>query len=276
MKLSPAELSDLDKDIQELVRKTGKFIEAEFERFSFGEVEYKAQNDPFSYVDVTAENILKEGGNQLLPGSGFINEESEDQPSENGYQWIIDPLDGTVNFIHGLPHFSISVALAYESETLLGYVYGIPKKEMFHAQKGKGAFLNQHPIWVSDKSGLNNALVVTGFPYAYAEWVDLYIKAIGELIRDCHGLRRLGSAALDLAYVAAGRMEAFFEFGLNPWDVAAGALIVEEAGGYVSDFEGKETYLFDKQILATNGKVHTDVLKVLQKHMSQVLKADPQ
>ncbi len=267
MTLSQAELKDLDLEIQELVRKTGEFIHAEFDRFSFNQVQYKSHNDPFTYVDVTAEKILKEGGQKLLPGSGFINEESENQASENGYSWIIDPLDGTVNFIHGLPHFSISVALSYQDEVLMGYVYGVVQKEMFSAISTQGAYLNGHSLHVSERNQLQQSLIVTGFPYAYSEWLDNYIKVIGKLIQECHGLRRIGSAALDLAYVAAGRTEGFFEFGLNPWDVAAGALIVKEAGGHVSDFQGSNHYLHGKQILATNARIHEDILTLLNQHL---------
>jgi len=267
MTLSQAELKDLDSEIQELVRKTGEFIQAEFDRFSFNKVQYKSHNDPFTYVDITAENILKEGGQKLLPGSGFINEESENQASENGYSWIIDPLDGTVNFIHGLPHFSISVALSCEDEVLMGYVYGVVQKEMFSAISTQGAYLNGQSLNVSDRNQLQQSLIVTGFPSAYSEWLDNYIKVIGKLIQECHGLRRIGSAALDLAYVAAGRTEGFFEFGLNPWDVAAGALIVREAGGYVSDFQGGNHYLYGKQILATNAKIHEDILTLLNHYL---------
>ncbi len=267
MTLTQGELKELDAEIQELIRKTGVFIKSEFERFSFQKVQYKAQNDPFSYVDITAENILKEGGEKLLPGSGFINEESENQPSQNGYSWIIDPLDGTVNFIHGLPHFSISVALAYEDHTYMGYVYGVVQQEMFHAIHSQGAFLNEQPLQVSIHEKLQQSLVVTGFPYSYSDWLDNYIKVIGKLIEKCHGLRRIGSAALDLAYVAAGRTDAFFEFGLNPWDVAAGALIVQEAGGMVTDFEGGKQFLHGKQILASNGNIHRDILGLLNQYL---------
>ena len=257
----------LDQSMQQVIRSTGEFIRQEYHKFSFSEVQYKGENDPFSYVDVTAENMLKESCNRLIPGSGFINEESEDQPTENGYTWIIDPLDGTVNFMHGIPHFSISVGLMFEDQMLMGHVYGVISDEMFTGIKGKGAYLNGQRIVKSSLSQLNTSVIVTGFPYAYANWVDDYLKVIADLIKHCHGVRRLGSAALDLCYVAAGRLEAFFEFGLKPYDVAAGSLIVSEAGGQVSDFKGGEDFLFGKQILGSNGAIHNDVLKVLQEHL---------
>ncbi len=190
------ELEELEEQVRALVRDTGAFIRKEFETFSFSEVAYKGKNDPFSYVDVTAENMIKEGGAALLPGCGFINEESDNLPTQNGYEWIIDPLDGTVNFIHGVPHFSVSVALAYKREIVMGHVYGVMADEMFHAIKGKGAFLNQEAIQVSKQFEMNRSLLVTGFPYSQKDWLEPYLNYIGFMIRECHGLRRLGSAAL--------------------------------------------------------------------------------
>ena len=267
MNPSLQELMELELEVRAMVAKTGAFIKKEFASFSFSEVAYKGKNDPFSYVDVTAENMIKEGGAALLPGSGFINEESENTPSQNGYEWIIDPLDGTVNFIHGVPHFSVSVALAYEREVVMGHVYGIMADEMFHAIKGKGSFLNYTPIQASKQFDMNRSLLVTGFPYSQKDWLEPYLNFVGFMIRECHGLRRLGSAALDLAYVAAGRVEGFFEFGLNPYDVAAGALLVSEAGGKVSDFQGGEDYIFGSQILGTNGNIHEEILEKMKSCM---------
>ena len=271
MKPSTKELIELERETRKLVSRAGAFVKKEFETFSFNEVSYKGKNDPFSYVDVTAEEMVREGGAALLPGSGFINEEAENIPSQNGYEWIIDPLDGTVNFIHGVPHFCVSVALAYEREVLMGHVLGVMADEMFHAIKGEGAFLNQNRIDTSNQTELPRSLMVTGFPYSQKEWLDPYLQFIGYMIKECHGLRRLGAAALDLAYVAAGRVEGFFEFGLNPWDVAAGALIIQEAGGKVTDFQGKSDFLFGSQILGTNGKIHDQVLEKMNTLMPRII-----
>lgn len=276
--MEPIFRPEWDEAIQALVEKTGAFIREEFLRFSFSEVSYKAENDPFSFVDVSAEKMLQEGCHDLIPGSGFINEEGPDIIGENAYRWIIDPLDGTVNFMHGIPHFCISLALQYEEITVAGYVYGVMEKEMYVAKEGQGAFLNGHPIHVSDRKGLRQSVIVTGFPYAYADWVEDYLKVVSDLIRQCHGIRRLGSAALDMAYVAAGRVEGFFEFGLKPWDVAAGALLIKEAGGRVSDFDRGENYLFGRQVLGTNAAVHEPMIEVLQQYLprSLFLEAGPE
>ncbi|MEM9719779.1 MAG: inositol monophosphatase family protein [Bacteroidota bacterium] len=271
MKPSTKELEELEREIRNLVSHAGAFIKKEFETFSFNEVSYKGKNDPFSYVDVTAEEMVREGGATLLPGSGFINEEADNIPSQNGYEWIIDPLDGTVNFIHGMPHFCVSVALAYEKEVLVGHVLGVMAGEMFHAIKGNGAFLNHNPIHTSKQTQLPRSLLVTGFPYSQKDWLESYLNLVGYLIQECHGLRRLGAAALDLAYVAAGRVEGFFEFGLNPWDVAAGALIIQEAGGTVTDFQGESNFVFGSQILGTNGKIHQEVLDKMRSYLPGII-----
>ncbi|RMG22481.1 MAG: inositol monophosphatase [Bacteroidetes bacterium] len=261
------ELTRLTAQLEALIRQTGEFIRREFEHFSFSKVNYKDINDPVSYVDVSAENMLMEGCNKLLPGSGFINEEGGEIRSENGFTWIIDPLDGTTNFTHGVPHFSISVALSEGDEVKLGYVYHVMLDEMYMAARGAGAFLNGRPIRASGLEKLKTSLVVTGFPYHRKAWLDLHLRILGDLVDRSQGVRRLGSAALDLAYVACGRLEGYFEFGLSPWDLAAGALLVQEAGGTVSDFEGGDNYLFGKQILATNGHIHVELLELIQKRI---------
>ncbi|MEZ4772158.1 MAG: inositol monophosphatase family protein [Bacteroidia bacterium] len=258
------DIPQTDAALQELLKKTGKFIVEEFHHFSFDKVEYKGKNDPFTYVDVTAEKILKEGCIALLPGSGFVNEETPDEPSENGYTWIIDPVDGTSNFTHGVPYFCISLALQKDEDVILGYVYEPLYNNMFRAEKGKGAWLNDKKIKVSDKEKLPTALIATGFPYENFPWRNLYLDIVREVMDSAHGIRRMGSAALDLAYVASGRFEGFFELNLKPWDVAAGALLVTEAGGEVSDFSGGKAYLYGQQIVATNGHIHSRMIEIIK------------
>lgn len=268
--MSTSILSKIEEPLAHLIRRTGQFAREEFHRFSFDKVQYKRKKDLFSYVDVSAEKMLKEGCSRILPGSGFINEESEDQASENGYTWIIDPIDGTTNFTHGVPHFSISVALNYEADTILGYVYSPVQEEMFYAVKGAGATLNGQPIQVSQRSVLGEALVGTGFPYLTKAERDAYLQMVIKIMDTAHGIRRIGSAALDLAYVAAGRFEAFLEYGLNPYDIAAGALLVQEAGGKVGNFTGKDDYLYARQILATNGLIHEELLALIASCLPEV------
>ncbi|MEO1450175.1 MAG: inositol monophosphatase family protein [Bacteroidota bacterium] len=260
------DLDTLDASLRELLHKTGAFARREFERFSFSDVVYKGENNPFTYVDVTAENMLRDGCAALIPGSGFVNEEGEDIPSQNGFTWIIDPIDGTANFTHGVPHYCISLALQDPEGMWLGYIYAPESGDLFHAVRGGGAFLQGKPIQVSEQAQMPTSLIATGFPYDDMGFRDRYLVLLNEVMQKSQGMRRMGSAALDLAYVASGRFEAFFEYNLNAWDVAAGALILQEAGGQVSDFNGGEDYLFGKQILATNGKIHTDLLEILQRH----------
>ncbi len=252
-----------DASLIALLRETGAFAAAEFARFDEKRVEFKAENDPFSYVDVEADRRLREGCERLIPNSGFITEELDNQAGSNAYRWIIDPIDGTSNFTHGIPHFCISLALQKHEETILGYVYQPVTGELFRAERGQGATLNGERIFRSERPEIGQAVVATGFPYAVEDWVQDYLRMIYAIMQRTHGLRRFGSAALDLAYVAAGRLDAFFEFNLKPWDVAAGSLIVQEAGGKVSDFRGGEHYLFGGEMLATNGYIHADLLSII-------------
>ncbi|MDX2248603.1 MAG: inositol monophosphatase family protein [Bacteroidia bacterium] len=258
------DIPQTDAALRELLKKTGRFIVEEFHRFSFDRVEYKGKNDPFTYVDVTSEKLLKDGCRHLIPGSGFVNEETDNEASENGYTWIIDPVDGTSNFTHGVPYFCISLALQKEDEVILGYVYEPLYENLFHAQKGNGAWLNGKRISVSNKHNLQNGLIATGFPYENFPWRNHYLEIVREIMDGAHGIRRMGSAALDLAYVACGRFEGFFELNLKPWDVAAGALLVIEAGGEVTDFSGGKEYLYGRQIVATNGHIHPQMIGIIQ------------
>ncbi len=276
--IEPEKLFTLEfyQSLQTLILDTGRFILSEWENFSSEQIEYKGKNDMVSYVDKTAEKMLVTGCKKLIPDAGFINEETGIHLSDSEYRWIIDPLDGTTNFIHGLPFFAISLALQYREETLIGYVYKIPGDELFFAEKGKGAFLNQKRIHVSSAPVLASALMATGFPYTKFGWIEEYLDILKTMMPASHGLRRMGSAAIDLAYVACGRFDGFFEFKLNAWDVAAGSLLVQEAGGSVSDFSGENNHLFVKEIIATNGNFHDEVLKIImeKKHIYSQRKAN--
>lgn len=257
-------LLQIQAPLESLIRETGVYIRKEFLAFSFSEVKYKSVANPVTHVDLQAEALLKKGCAQLIPGSGFINEETGEEPSENGYTWIIDPIDGTTNFAHGIPHFSISVGLKYESEMVLGYIFHVIAEEMFAAIKGHGATLNGNLIHVSTIQGLEESVVATGFPHGDFSWKGDFLNLVMLMIHKGQGLRRMGSAALDLAYVAAGRMEAFFEMGLSAWDIAAGSLIVTEAGGQVSDFSGGNTYLQNGHCFASNGMIHREILDIMR------------
>lgn len=264
MEPSQSLTQQIEAPLRTLILETGNYIREEFLQFSFSQVKYKGVANPVTHVDVQAEELLKQGCRQLIPGSGFINEESGEEESENGYTWVIDPIDGTTNFAHGIPHFSISVGLMYQQEIVMGHVYHVMSDEMFAALKGRGATLNGKPIHVSTIARIDESVIATGFPYGDFPWLNDFLQMVLHLIRKGQGLRRMGSAALDLAYVASGRMEGFFEMGLSPWDIAAGILIVQEAGGKVSDFFGGETYFRGGQMFASNGNIHQEMLGIMR------------
>ncbi len=235
---------------------TGHWIRAERETFSQDKVEIKGLNDLVSYVDRGAEQKIVTELTNHFP-AGFIVEENS-QSGTQEYNWIVDPLDGTTNFIHGIPSYAVSIALEYKGEIILGVVYEINRDECFYAIKGGGSFLNSISIRVSETKFLKDSLIATGFPIYNFSKMENYLKSLEHLMRNTHGIRRIGSAATDLCYLACGRVDAFFEYNLNAWDVAAGALIVKEAGGTVTDFKGGQNWLFGKEIIATNTLVEKE------------------
>ena len=227
--------------------------------FSKDKVEIKGLNDLVSYVDKTAEaKIVKELKEHF--SAGFIVEENTVSTKEE-YNWIVDPLDGTTNFVHGIPCYAVSIALEHNGEIILGVVYEITRDECFYATKGSGSFMNSKTIRVSQTEFMKDSLVATGFPIYNFSKMGAYLKAIEYFMRNTHGIRRIGSAATDLCYVACGRFDVFFEYNLNSWDVAAGALIVKEAGGIVSDFSGTNNWLFGKEMVASNGNLYSEFLR---------------
>jgi myo-inositol-1(or 4)-monophosphatase len=217
-----------------------------------------------SYVDKTAEIALVKGLRILLPEAGFVTEEKTATIAGEQYDWIIDPLDGTTNFIHGLPTYAISIALQCDGELVLGVVYEINRDECFSAWKNGGAYLNDKQISVSKASAIENTLLATGFPYYEFGRLDAYLAVLKELMQRCHGVRRIGSAAIDLAYVACGRFDGYFEFNLNSYDVAAGIVLVREAGGQVFDFTGGNNSIERREMLATNGLISDELLLILE------------
>lgn len=248
-----------------LIEEVGVFISGQFGKVDESAIEEKSLNSLVSFVDKTAEEMLIHGLNGLFPAAGFLTEEGTTAPGSGSteWQWIIDPLDGTTNFLFGLPNFAVSVALVYRGEPVIGIVYEVNRQEMFYAIKEGGAFLNGKPISVSKARGLNQTLVATGFPYSNFDRLPFHLEAVGQFQRQTRGIRRWGAASVDLAYVACGRFDLFFEYALNPWDVAAGILMVTEAGGAVSDFRGVEGDISGKEVLASNGLVHSAALEVL-------------
>ena len=260
------DLSVLIGDVIKLTKEVGEFIRSESLVFDRGNIEYKGLNDMVSYVDKTAEDKLVKGLSALLPEAGFITEEHTINKEGEIYSWIIDPLDGTTNFIHGIPTFSISIALQCKQELVLGVVYEINRDECFSAWKDGGAYLNGKPIRVTKTPLIANTLLATGFPYYDFEKQEPYLEVFKELMRSCHGLRRIGSAAVDLAYVAAGRFDGYFEYNLNSYDMAAGIVLVREAGGHIRDFSGGDESIQKRELIATNGHITDEILAIIARH----------
>lgn len=247
-----------------LIKETGSFIRNQKDILTSQAIESKGLHNYVTYVDKTAEQMLVDGLKAILPESGFITEEETASNRNEEFIWIIDPLDGTTNFIHGLPPFAISVALMQNNMAVVGIVYEIILDECFYAYEGGNAYLNGKQIKVSDTKKVTDSLIATGFPYYNYDRIKPFLETLDYFMRNSHGIRRIGSAATDLAYVACGRFDAFYEYSLSPWDVAAGAYIVEKAGGKVSDFSGGENYIFGKEIIATNSLVFDEFLSVLK------------
>lgn len=249
-----------------MVRETGVFISGELGMVANHQIESKEKNSLVSYVDKTAEQLLVRGLKPLLLGASFMTEEETGmaQKTDSPYTWIIDPLDGTTNFLHQLPCFAISVALAHRQEMLLGVVLEVNRGELFKAWKGGGAYLNNQPIRVSNTAHLEDALIATGFPYLDFSHFDIYMPVFHHLLKNCRGIRRWGAAAVDLAFVACGRFDGFFEGSLNAWDVAAGLLIIEEAGGCSSDFSGGDSQWLGGKVVAGNKEINRQLLELFR------------
>lgn len=259
-------LQAIEKSVIDICEEVAAFIRKEGASFDLSNIEEKdGFNNLVSYVDKEAERRLVEVLRNVLPEAGFITEEGTvEQSTHNEFNWVIDPLDGTTNFLHGLPIFAISIGLTKGNKTILGVVYHIMRQECFHAIEGGKAYCNDKVISVSSIPALNASLLATGFPYYHSKKQDDYLDIIKQFLEKSHGIRRLGSAAIDLAYVACGRLEGFFEYNLNPWDVAAGAFIVQQAGGKVTDFSGGDTFLFSKELCAANSNMHGEMLSIIK------------
>jgi len=259
-------LKELCLQSRDIIKTAGAFIKQELGKVKANAIEVKALNSLVSYVDKEAEIKLVKGLGDLLPGATFLTEEETVKSEAGAYQWIIDPLDGTTNFLHQLPFFSVSVALRHKEEIILGIVYEVNQDECFYAWKGGGSFLNDHPINVTQTAKLADTLIATGFPYYDYGPIKAYLAVLENLMQNTRGIRRFGSAALDLAYVACGRFDGYFEYSLNSWDVAAGVLLVQEAGGQVTDFQGGTDYLFGKQLIASNSAISEDFFQLIHRN----------
>ena len=246
----------------------GEYMRNEIDKVLRSQIEEKDINSLVSYVDKTSEEMIVEALSKLIPEAGFITEEKTIQTEEKDIMWIVDPLDGTTNYLFGIPHYSTSIALKVNGEIVLGLVRDNAKQDAFHAIKGQGAYLNDHRLQVSHNLDMANSIFVTGFPYANNYNPDAYLNIIQHWLKNSRGVRRLGSAALDLAYVAAGRVSCYYEGFLNIWDIAAGALIAKEAGAIVSDFEGAQGHLESCKIIACHPMIYPEVLDVIKTNLS--------
>jgi len=238
-------------------------------------VNVKGPNDFVSEVDQAAEQAIIEILLQAYPGHGILAEESgrAHGAKHSEYVWIIDPLDGTTNFLHGFPVYAVAIALAHRGQVEQAVVYDPTRNDLFFASKGRGAFLNDRRLRVSKRIRMNEALIGTGFPFRKGDNFKRYVKMFEEVMQHCAGLRRPGAAALDLCYVAAGYYDGFFETGLNPWDVAAGSLMITEAGGLIGNFTGEADYLYQREVVAGTPKIYGQLVQMLSPY-SRVIKPD--
>jgi len=253
----------ITEKVIKLTKEVAIYISNESLNFTLQHVITKNRNDFVSYVDKEAEGQLVKGLSALIPNAGFITEEGTGINNNEEYCWIIDPLDGTSNFIHGSTPYSISVGLTYKGEPIAGVIHEITRNETFYAWKGSKAFLNGEEIHVSKTEKVQDSLIATGRPHNYMTQYDKLLKSIDYFLQNTHGVRQSGSAATDLAYIACGRYDGRYEFGLKPWDIAAGVLIIQQAGGRVSDFEGNDNYFTNGDVLVSNPFIFSELKEVI-------------
>ena len=252
-------------------RRAGNLIHRSADKIDQLTITKKSHADFVSEVDKAAEQTIIQTLLEAYPDHAILAEESGSQ-GESEFLWIIDPLDGTTNFLHGLPQFAVSIALLHKGIITQAVVYDPVKNELFTASRGRGAYLNDKRLRVTKRIHLADTLIGTGFPYTKFEHMDAYMNILRDLMQKTSGLRRPGSAALDLAWMAAGRYDGFFETGLHPWDIAAGCLLITEAGGMVSDLSGNDTFLKTGHLCAGNPDIHPQLLKVIAPHLTDKLK----
>ena len=251
-------------------RSAGNIILRHSERLDTLTVREKAHHDFVTEVDQLAEQAIIRTVHKSYPGHGILAEESGAQAGDE-YQWVIDPLDGTTNFLHGFPQFAVSIAIKHKGALEHAVVFDPLRNELFTASRGGGAYLNDRRMRVSRIKQMDDALLGTGFPFRTQEHLDSYLEMFRVLFPMTSGIRRAGSAALDLAYVAAGRLDGFWEIGLSEWDMAAGVLLIQEAGGIVSDFAGGQEYFATGNVVTGNPKIYAAIVKAIQSHLTPKL-----
>ncbi|WP_075591146.1 inositol monophosphatase family protein [Labilibacter marinus] len=261
------DLATLCHSVTELAKKTGQYIREEAAKAK--RIEVKGKNDFVTHIDKGSEERIVAKLSELLPEAGFIAEEGTSDKVGERYNWIIDPIDGTTNFIHGLAPHAISIALEDKNEIVLGVVFELGLDECFYSWKGADAFLNGNKIEVSKAPSVADSLLATGFPYSDYSKMSGFMKSLDYFMKNSHGLRRLGSAATDLAYVACGRFEGFYEYGLKPYDVAAGAFLVKQAGGDNCDFKGGDDFIYGEEIISSNAFIHQELKGIIKQIMTE-------
>lgn len=250
----------------EAARTAGKFLKDNLGKIKSVEEKFGQEKNLVTEIDKKSEQIIIDIIHRHFPEHQILGEEGGGRgDGSSGYKWVIDPLDGTTNYTHGFPVFCVSIGVEFNGEIVIGVIYDPNFDDLFTAEKGKGAFLNGEKLTVTKVSSLNRSMLVTGFPYNINENPNHAIEHFVNFLKDSQAVRRMGSAAIDLAYVAAGRYEGFWEVNLQPWDMAAGVLLVAEAGGRVTNFAGKPASIYDHDILATNGFVHEKMMEVLKR-----------
>ncbi|MGH8678320.1 MAG: inositol monophosphatase family protein [Burkholderiales bacterium] len=253
-------------------RRAGSIISRASENLDSLIVRHKSLNDLVSEVDRASEEAIIKVLKTAYPDHAILAEESG-ATGESEYVWIIDPLDGTTNFLHGLPIYCVSIALAHKGVLQHGVIFDTTRNDLYTASRGSGAYLNDRRLRVSKRDKLIDALIGTGFPFRMFDYMDAYVAMLKDMMQKTAGVRRPGAAALDLAAVAAGRLDGFWEIGLSPWDMAAGVLMIQEAGGLVGDLEGNDRYMERGQIAAGNPKIFVQLLKLIQPHLTETLRA---
>jgi len=246
-------------------RKAGRSLAKDFREVENLQVSMKGAGDFVSRADVAAENIIREELMEARPTYGWLAEESgEDAGKDPTRRWIVDPLDGTTNFLHGMPHWAVSIALEHKGEIVSAVVYDVTKDEMFFAEKGQGCWMNNARLRVSGRSTMIECVFATGVPFAGMKYLPASLQDLARLMPECAGMRRWGAASLDLAYVAAGRFDGFWERALNPWDIAAGILLVKEAGGFVEPIREGQSVLDDGYVICANPEIFPSFSKVIR------------
>jgi len=253
--------------VQDIARKAGAFIREEQKKISEKNIEIKSVASLVTYVDKTSEQQIVNALKELIPDSGFVAEEGTADSHNEKYTWFVDPLDGTTNYLHGLAPHSVSIALAEGDEMVLGVVYEVGFDEMFYAWKDSSAYLNGNEIKAANRSKPEDTLVATGIPYYDFDRAEDYFGAMKHIMKTTRGIRRFGSAAVDLSYVAAGRFDAFWEHALHAWDVAAGVFILQQAGGKTTDFNGGKNWLFGGELVSASDAYFPEFYQVINKYL---------